>query len=144
MIKNAKISKFDLTGTVLWQAGCKWRKHIEISLKEFNLTHPQFVILSNINNQARQVSTQIEIAEKAQIDVATTSQIIRYLEKKSYIKRVRIDGDERAKYPKLTKKGEEILVEAMLKIKMIDQKFFTPIIDDLNEFVEYIVKLNLK
>lgn len=143
-MKHKKNSKIDLTGTMLWQIGCKWRKQIENSLKEFNLTHPQFVILSNISNQMHQGVTQVEIAEKTQIDAATTSQIIRYLEKKAYIKRVRINGDERAKYPKITKKGEEVLSESTIKVKEIDQEFFIPIVDNLSQFLEYISKLNLK
>ena len=125
-----EISEFEMPeqspGFLLWQVSSSWRRKIEQSLKEFDLTHPQFVVLASLAWLARlkkQVS-QKELSEQVCIDTATISQIIRGLERKGLIKRARIEGDERAKYPAVTEAGALLITKALPSIEDCDKKFF--------------------
>jgi DNA-binding MarR family transcriptional regulator len=92
-INFKKISVFqapeDSPGYLLWRVSTQWRREIEVALKPFDLTHPQFVILATtgwLTKQGAKVS-QIEIGQQAGLDPNTTSQILRGLEAKALIAR---------------------------------------------------------
>jgi DNA-binding MarR family transcriptional regulator len=143
-----KISEFkkteDSSGFLLWQVSCKWRRSIEQSLKEYCLTHPQFVILAvtswltkdNIN------ISQVEIAKYSKIDIATTSQIIRALENKEYLIRKKTSADERAKYPTLTKTGAKLLEKVLPQVEKVDREFFSRLKKQTKDFNHLLSKLS--
>lgn len=124
-----KISIFkgpeDSPGYLLWRVSTKWRRIIEIALKPFDLTHPQFVILATtgwLTKQGAKVS-QIEIGQQAGLDPNTTSQILRGLESKELIVRAH-SVDERRKHCVLTKKGATRLSKALPAVESADETFF--------------------
>ena len=121
----------DATGFLLWKTHNYWQREIKKSLKEFDLTHTQFVILANTqwlilqNNEV----TQIEIAQHAQVDVMMTSNVIRTLEKKGFVSRIEHTSDTRAKLVTLTKKGLETLQKAVQRVENFDREFFSSLKD---------------
>ena len=121
----------DATGFLLWKTHNYWQREIKKSLKEFDLTHTQFVILANAqwlilqNNEV----TQIEIAQHAQVDVMMTSNVIRTLEKKGFVSRIEHTSDTRAKLVTLTKKGLETLQKAVQRVENFDREFFSNLKD---------------
>lgn len=112
-------------GFLLWHISTSWRTSIEKALKEFNLTHPQFVVLATLAwlTQHGNRVTQVEIGRTAGLDPNTTSQILRGLERKKYIKRVR--PDDRSKNPMLTELGSATLKVALPAVEKADAHFFT-------------------
>lgn len=143
-----KITEFekaeDSPGFLLWQVSCKWRRAIERCLKNYDLTHPQFVVLAvtswltkNNNN-----ISQIEIAKYSKIDIATTSQIIRALENKKYLIRKKTSTDERAKYPILTKIGGNLLEKALPQVEKVDREFFSCLKKQTKDFNHLLRKLS--
>ena len=138
-----EISEFEAPeqspGFLLWQVSASWRRKIEQSLKEFDLTHPQFVVLASLAWFAeikKQVS-QKELSTPVLIDTATVSQIIRGLEKKGLITRARIEGDERAKYPTPTDAGALLITKALPSIEACDKKFFAHL-DNQQDFLKHL------
>jgi MarR family transcriptional regulator, organic hydroperoxide resistance regulator len=119
-----------------------WYEH---TLKEFNLTHSQFVVLATLGWMKRKGSkvTQVEVATATKIDVATTSQIFRYLEKKGLVRRQHIKGDTRAKYPYLTKDGKQIIEKSLPKVRFEDKKFFEPLRNEKSNFITKLITLIL-
>jgi len=111
-------------GFLLWHISTNWRNSIEKKLKDFNLTHPQFVVLATLAwlTQKGNRVTQIEIGRTAGLDPNTTSQILRGLEAKKYIERVR--PDERSKHPILTSLGSDIFKSALPAVEKADALFF--------------------
>ena len=112
-------------GYLLWRMSTIWRSSIEKVLKPFNLTHPQFVILATtawLTRDNEEIS-QIDISNVAGLDPNTTSQILRGLETKSYIKRVR-SVNERSKNPFLTDLGITIFDKALQAVENADEFFF--------------------
>jgi DNA-binding MarR family transcriptional regulator len=90
-IKWDEISKFDDSeqspGFLLWKTQLIWRRQIEKTLSELELTQPQFVIMASIGYLTANDNavSQIELATHTLMDINTTSQILRTLEKKNLI-----------------------------------------------------------
>lgn len=141
-----KVSQFEgpehSPGFLLWQVSIKWRKAIESALAPLNLTHPQFVLLAGVGwltRDGKQVS-QIEIARHSGTDITMTSQILRTLERKEYIERKQRAGDERSKFPSLTKKGAHAIEQALPLVEAVDRDFFAAL-KDIKMCVEILQKL---
>ncbi|WP_068468793.1 MarR family winged helix-turn-helix transcriptional regulator [Candidatus Protochlamydia phocaeensis] len=118
----------DSPGFLLWRASTRWRKAIENALKPLGLTHPQFVILASIGWFTRGDAkvSQARIGQHAGLDANTTSQILRSLEDKKLIERVR-SKDERSKHSTLTTEGIRCLSEALPAVEKADAHFFCTI-----------------
>ncbi|MEC7839073.1 MAG: MarR family transcriptional regulator [Chlamydiota bacterium] len=112
-------------GFLLWHISTSWRSSIEQSLKVFNLTHPQFVILACLGWLTREGDQvkQSAVGRMACLDPNTTSQIIRGLEKKKLIIR-RKSSDARVKNPLLTEEGRSVLAKALPAVEEKDMCFF--------------------
>ena len=116
----------EATGFLLYKVHMYWQREIKRSLKPIGLTHTQFVILANtywLYLQNKQV-TQIEIAQQAKMDTMMTSNVIRTLEKKGFVKRTEHRTDTRAKTVTLTKKGFNNLKKAVEIVENFDRAFF--------------------
>ncbi|GAB4229701.1 MAG: MarR family transcriptional regulator [Chlamydiales bacterium] len=112
-------------GFLLWHVSTSWRSSIEQVLKSFDLTHPQFVILAVLGWLTRKGDrvTQAMIGKMASLDPNTTSQVIRGLEKKGFLKR-EPSSDGRAKNPILTENGKDVLAKALPAVESADRQFF--------------------
>ncbi|HEV8052629.1 MAG TPA: MarR family transcriptional regulator [Parachlamydiaceae bacterium] len=112
-------------GFLLWHVSTSWRSAIETVLKAFGLTHPQFVVLATTGWLTRngELATQAAIGRMAGLDPNTTSQVISGLEKKALIKR-EASSDGRAKNPRLTSRGNELLTQALPAVEEEDDQFF--------------------
>ncbi len=113
-------------GFFLWHISTSWRNAIEAVLKNFGLTHPQFVVLATTGWLTRngELATQAAIGKLASFDPNTTSQILRGLEQKELIERIQ-STDARAKHPQLTSKGHIILTNALPAVEHQDIEFFS-------------------
>jgi DNA-binding MarR family transcriptional regulator len=112
-------------GSLLWHISTSWRSSIETILKNFGLTHPQFVVLATTGWLTRNedLITQVTIGRMAGLDPNTNSQILKGLEQKKLIRRVQSD-DGRAKNVSLTSKGSKILNQALPAVELADGNFF--------------------
>lgn len=112
-------------GFLLWRVSTAWRTKIESTLKSFNLTHPQFVILAAIGWLTKNgaTTTQAAIGKMVGLDPNTTSQVIMGLEKKGWIQREK-STDARAKSVSLTLQGISTLNLALPAVEETDAEFF--------------------
>lgn len=115
----------DSPGYLLWHVSLAWRSSIQDVLKDLDLTHPQFVVLATTAWLARnkEHTNQIDISKSAGLDPNTTSQVLRGLEAKNFIKRIR-SLNERSKNPTLTELGAKTLKKALPAVEKADLKFF--------------------
>jgi len=130
-------------GFLLWHVSTSWRSSIEQVLKFFDLTHPQFVILAVLGWLTREGErvTQAMIGKMASLDPNTTSQVIRGLEKKGFLKR-EPSSDGRAKNPILTEKGKDVLAKALPAVEAADRQFFDPFTEvEMETFLKIFQKL---
>lgn len=132
----------DSTGFLLWRVHNFWQRELRKSLKEFDLTHTQFVILASthwLTLQHEEV-TQIVIAAHAKTDVMLTSNVIRALEKKQLVKRATHSTDTRAKKVFLTDLGATTLQKAVKKVEAFDRSFFS-VLANTQDFNKELIRL---
>lgn len=130
-------------GHLLWQVASKWRRQIELALKPLDLTHTQFIILASVDELTRDGSdrTQGELARHANLDMTMTSQIVRTLEQKGFIERRLRPGDDRSKFPHLTKQGLQLVEQAIPVVEEVDSIFFDHLRSDSKKCMDLLQKL---
>lgn len=104
--------------------GLMWRVIRQLSkskkqiLDQFELTCSQFEILSAVYQLSanKEEIIQISLSEKTQIDPMTTSTILRNLEKKGLITRMRGLINTRTVIVHITDEGEKLYTKALAKI----------------------------
>ena len=108
------------------------------------MTHPQFVVIASLGYLAQfnQEITQVNIADKSDIDVMTVSTIIKNLEKKKLIKRTPSIQDTRAKSVQLTAEGTKLMMTAMEIVEEIDLRFFGQLGDQQDSFNQLLHRLS--
>lgn len=131
-------------GFLLWQVSTGWRRKIEAVLSTIGLTHSQFVLLASVGWLTRNQTevSQVELARHCGTDITMTSQILRSLEKKGFVERKQKKGDERSKYPMLTKKGAKLVEKALPLVEEVDRSFFDTLGHDLSKCIEILQKLS--
>jgi DNA-binding MarR family transcriptional regulator len=128
-------------GYLLWRVSIAWRSRIENVLKPLNLTHPQFVVLAALAWLTRKGTfvSQVDISRISGLDPNTTSQVLRSLEAKKYITRMR-SVDERSKNPMLTDHGSEVLSKALPAVEQADTEFFALLTSDKTDILKNIFR----
>ncbi|MFC5403222.1 MarR family winged helix-turn-helix transcriptional regulator [Cohnella soli] len=132
-------------GFTLWQVTNLWQKSIRQALEPFGMTHPQFVLLfsckwlNDKNNHAG--ITQVQLAQHAQMDVNVTSQVLRTLEKKGYIRRSPHPTDSRANVISVTESGDEIATQTVIAVEREDRAFFSSLGEELGELTRLLQQL---
>ncbi len=126
MEETFKNTPSESTGFLLWKTTNLWQREIRKTLKKYDLTHTQFVVLAGSYwlSQNNNNLTQVEIAEFIEIDKMMNSNVIRKLIEKKLLNRTEHKIDTRAKVIKLTEKGVEILKKAIIEVERFDELFF--------------------
>ncbi len=153
-IKWKTISKFEDSkqspGFLLWKTQLIWRRQIERALSAYDLTQPQFVIMASIGYLTAHgnIVSQIELATHTLMDINTTSQVLRSLEKRNLIIRKNKAGNEKTKYSSLTDLGQQTLKNAVAAVEKFDDAFFSSLPEnDLNvakNMLSRLIEGNLK
>ncbi len=103
-------------------------------LDEFDLTYPQFLVMMSLWNKDRVLIK--ELTEQVLLDAATLTPILKRLETKGFIQRIKSSLDERAKVIKLTKAGSSLRdktshifknMECRIQLTKTEQKEITAI-----------------
>jgi len=133
-------------GFLLWQVSTLWRRNIEEALRAFSITHPQFVLLASVAwlTKDGDFVSQVEIARQVCLDINMTSQVLRTLEKNGYITRVQKEGNERSKFPRVTKEGSLLLEQVVPVVEEIDEAFFSTLQSDVPVCVDMLTTLRSK
>ncbi|HCN49142.1 MAG TPA: MarR family transcriptional regulator [Chryseobacterium sp.] len=126
----------DSSGFLLWQVTNLWQREIKKALLPFDLTHSQFVILASTHwlSIQKTEATQIILSQHTKIDPMTTSQVLRALQKKEFIRRKEHITDTRAKTIEITKHGKETIKKAVIAVEAFDREFFSKLDSPQQEF----------
>ena len=119
----------------------KYEKHLLDILVDFELTPTQMellIALAVLTKEEKPIS-QKDVANLVRRDKNTVSEVLRALEKKDYITRFPNPNDKRAKSLVITKKGLNIIENAVNKVLIIDNQFF-PVGNDRNELIDLLKK----
>ena len=120
-----------------------WQRKMRAALRESGLTHVQFVLVAStvwLNDHGRE-ATQVMIARFAHADVMMTSQVLRSLEEKDLVLRLKNPGDTRAHLISPTEKGRKLIGKAIKVVEDTDSAFFAILDDNMSELTEMLRKL---
>ena len=133
----------DSPGFSLWQVSSLWQRKINAGLRQFDLTHAQFVLLASLLwlKDGDKPLTQVELASHAQMDTMMASNVLRTLETKGLVTRTPHPVDTRAKSLALTAKGKKLAEQAVPAVENIDRVFFSPLGSNADKFNQYLLKL---
>lgn len=115
------------SGFLLWQVTNLWQREIKKALKEFGLTHSQYVLLASIHwlTLHNQEVTQVVLSNHTKIDPMSTSTVLRTLQQKEFLQRKEHLTDTRAKTVGLTEEGVKIIKMAVVAVEKFDKEFFS-------------------
>lgn len=123
---------------IFYKAYFSWKRMSDKVLEPAGLTHTQYVFLCVLQSleSKRQKPTQNDLARLTDSDVTMTSHVLRTLQKRGLIERKHIDGDERAKYPKLLPAGKQLIKKAEKIMDKFEQEYFSPINNNFDDFMQ--------
>jgi len=132
------------TGLLFMQVYNRWHTQVKNELKEYEITHPQFVVMASIGYllQTEKEITQIMISTISEIDVMSVSQILKLLEKKGLIIKKAHTSDTRANAISLTTYGSDKLKETLPVVESVDTLFFSKLNNSEEDFINLLKKLN--
>lgn len=142
-----KITRFEgpeqSPGFLLWKVSTQWRRQIEAACATIGLTHSQLVVLAGLGWLIRNGDdvSQVELARHCGTDITMTSQILRLLEKKGYIKRRQRKDDARSKFAQITERGVTLVEQAIPLVHAVDRQFFDALGTDIKQYVQMQQKL---
>ena len=115
-------------GFVLWRVLHRYVRAAERMLSGLDLTHLQFqtLALAAWLGRSGAAVTQSELAKAGDIGPMQVSHMMKVLESKGWIKRVRSTSDVRAKNVELTAAGIEVLREAFPPMVALQRDLFGP------------------
>jgi DNA-binding MarR family transcriptional regulator len=125
----------DSPGLLLWQVTNRWQAAIRATLKPFDLTHVQFVLLATLTYLGTSGAvTQKALADMAVTDPMMTSQVLRTLESRGLVHRPPHPSDRRARAVAVTESGRDLTNEAVIAVESCDTAFFGSLGADLPRF----------
>ena len=116
----------DSPGLLLWQTTITWQRLIKDALAEYDISHPQFVILAILLwfTEQDQPPAQIDIINISKLDKMTVSQSLKKLALKGLVSRSEHAKDTRAKAVELSSKGKTLARKLVSIVEKIDMDFF--------------------
>ncbi len=147
VIDKGKISDVDIS-CIMWEITKRLSRSRQRFLEGFGLTSSQMEILGalyhKIETNSKDEMTQIAISKLTYIDPMTTSTIIKNLEKKGLIYRVKSKTDSRAFCVNLSEKGESLFVSVIREVDVFKKEVFRNIDKDTLFFQLSILLENIK
>lgn len=122
----------DSPGFLLWHATLRWQRAMNSALAPFELTHPQFVVLTSAwwLGRSGERPNQARLSEFTGSDPRIVSEVTRRLLAKNLVERQSDAADARAKVLIVTAKGTEVATAAVRAVEDADAAFFAAVPDD--------------
>jgi DNA-binding MarR family transcriptional regulator len=114
-------------GYALMQAANAWRTELAAALAPLSVTPPQFFVLAALlhaHTHRRPASSQKYLSEQTAIDVNTTSQIIRGLQRRGLVHRQPHAHDSRAIELSLSDAGLRLARQCTREARALNRRYF--------------------
>ena len=110
----------------MWRAALAWQRDIAAALEPVELTHSQFVLLACTQwlEEHGDGASQVMVATQAGMDVKTTSQVLRRLERAGLVSRQPDPKDARARIVTMTAAGRDVGARATRLVEDADEAYF--------------------
>ena len=116
-------------GFLMWRAALAWQRDIAAALEPVGLTHSQFVLLACTQwlEEHGDGARQVVVATQAGMDVKTTSQVLRRLERAGLVSRQPDPKDARARIVTMTTAGRDVGARATRLVEDADEVYFAAV-----------------
>ena len=116
-------------GFLMWRAALAWQRDIAAALEPVELTHSQFVLLACTQwlEEHGDGASQVMVATQAGMDVKTTSQVLRRLERAGLVSRQPDPKDARARIVTMTAAGRDVGARATCLVEDADEAYFAAV-----------------
>ncbi|MDX2598713.1 MarR family transcriptional regulator [Streptomyces caniscabiei] len=129
-------------GLLLWQVTNRWQAAIRLTLKPYELTHVQFVLLATLTWLGSEGPvTQKALADHAASDPMMTSQVLRVLEGRGLVERRPHPQDGRARALAVTEEGRALANRAVVAVEACDAEFFGALGQETGAFTRALRRL---
>lgn len=117
-----------LTWYHLWLSTQYRQKSLNRALKDFDLTHAQYMVMQYISwadvKKKLDWLSQNKIAQEMNLDPMMISNVLRLLEKKWYIVRKKSSSGVVSNHLWLSKIGNDLIIKAHKVVEKLETKFF--------------------
>lgn len=116
-------------GYLIWHLSTKWRVAVDRALKQFGLTHADYLALASLHEFSRSGArpSQRELAEFAGLEVMYVSKLVRPLEHSGLLRRADHPADPRAFQLELTAQGADLVGQAAAVMRELFDELLLPI-----------------
>jgi len=124
---DSKFNKPDHSpGFLLWQVSNLWQRQQRAALAPLGLTHVQFILLAGVVwlEKSKGPITQSELATHAGTDPMMTSQVIRNLQSRGFIRRIPHPRDKRKMQLSATPEGIALAQKSIQIVESVDANIF--------------------
>lgn len=113
-------------GFVVWRIVHRYQREVDQALRQLDLTHLQFVVLTLVAWQARagEPATQAELAKFGDIHPMQVSNVLKALEQKGAVLRTPAPSNALAKRAEITRTGVSALRQALPLVIDIQGRLF--------------------
>ena len=113
----------------MWRAALAWQRDIAAALEPVGLTHSQFVLLACTQwlEEHGDGASQVVVATQAGMDVKTTSQVLRRLERAGLVSRQPDPKDARARIVTMMPAGRDVGARATRLVEDADEAYFAAV-----------------
>jgi DNA-binding MarR family transcriptional regulator len=131
-------------GFQFWKLHQQWQKRVNETLKPFQITHTQFVIMASIAwfEEQKVQPYQSQVSSLMNLDKMAFSKAVRQLESQGYVLREKSKQDGRAMSLSLTNKALETVPKAMQAIENVDKGVFGKLGGHKKTFNQILLMLN--
>ena len=116
-------------GYLIWHLSTKWRVAVDRALKQFGLTHADYLLLASLHEFSRGGAkpSQRELADFAGLEVMYVSKLVRPLEHAGLLRRADHPADPRAFQLELTALGADLVGQAAAVMRELFDELLLPI-----------------
>ena len=116
-------------GYLIWHLSTKWRVAVDRALKQFGMTHADYLLLASLREFSRSGAkpSQRELADFAGLEVMFVSKLVRPLEQSGLLRRADYPADPRAFELDLTARGADLVGQAAAGMRELFDELLLPI-----------------
>jgi MarR family transcriptional regulator, organic hydroperoxide resistance regulator len=116
-------------GYLVWRLSMKWRAATDRVLAPLGLTHAQYSLLASLYGLSRTGTqpSQRELADFTGLEPVYVSRLARALERAGLVERPDNPADPRAVQLGLTGRGKEVAVEAIARVRGLQDELTAPL-----------------
>jgi DNA-binding MarR family transcriptional regulator len=109
---------------MVWHLSLRWRRAVDRAVEPLGLTHAQYIVLATLQGMLSSGAppTQRQVAVSTGLQPIYVSKLLRTLEAEGFVSSERDGTDGRALRTSMTRRGTQVIGEAIRIVRELDQQ----------------------